>query len=203
MAKNSRHLVLQPFHKANGRRNLRQRQACGERVSGVDGDIAVLAEEGVVGVAEPSARRRRQPSQARTISAPTALPGAKRALAGDVAGAEEAEVVYVRRKPESHHASCGSQRFAISDVSNLIVVGLRGSLGPTVGFISNGIGRRPRSPSIRFPGMPLIRWAGRHAVAHQRLENRDKATVAVAVPLSAETGTQFLDATRPRLTSPP
>ncbi|CAL9211253.1 unnamed protein product, partial [Musa hybrid cultivar] len=90
--------------------------ASGEWVSGVDGgDIAVLAEEGVVGVAEPSARRRRQPSQARTILAPTALAG--RALAGGVAGVEVAEVVHVRRKPESHHAECGSQIFAISDVS--------------------------------------------------------------------------------------
>ncbi|CAL9126109.1 unnamed protein product, partial [Musa acuminata var. zebrina] len=89
--------------------------ASGEWVSGVDWDIAVLAEEGVVGVAEPSARRRRQPSQARTILAPTALAG--RALAGGVAGVEVAEVVYVRRKPEIHHAECGSQIFAISVVS--------------------------------------------------------------------------------------
>ncbi|CAL9061250.1 unnamed protein product [Musa banksii] len=108
MAKNSRHLVRQPFHKANGRRNLRQRQACGvcavasgEWVSGVDG--------------EPPARRRRQPSQARTILAPTALAG--RALAGSVAGVEVAEVVHVRMKPESQHAECGSQIFAISNVS--------------------------------------------------------------------------------------
>ncbi|CAL9195464.1 unnamed protein product [Musa hybrid cultivar] len=127
MAKNSQHLVLQPFQKAYGRRNLRKDKlvvcvcavASGEWVSGADGDIAVLAEEGVVGVAEPSARRRRQPSQARTIRGrwPGAASRSKRALAGGVAGVEVAEVVYVGRKPESHHAECGSQIFAISDVS--------------------------------------------------------------------------------------